>query len=133
MKNYRTGRWLCGEPNGRGICNRKAIRPWEKWEVFKVDHKIAFRSCHGMWLCAEPPKHKTKFGGQVIANRAVAGPWELFDMMPEGEYANTPWWKSVVATAGPVSQVLTLSVAKKLKNCNTSNYFPPNSGTLLLY
>ena len=99
LQNHRTNLWLCAEPNGRAICNRTAPASWEQWRLYTGGDKVAvcLRSAHSRWLCAQPPGNDTQFGGEVIADRENAGPWEHFSMIPSQGipvYNNT-WWNAV--------------------------------------
>jgi len=107
LKNLRTQRWLCGEDSGRAIADREVVADWEMWTPIRVGHKIAFRSHHGKYLCAQPPGQDTRWGGEVCADRNAIGAWETFDVIPsEGvPFPGQPWWQKALEIAveyGPI-------------------------------
>lgn len=109
LMNYRNNRWLAAEPNGRAICNRAAPASWEQWKLYAGGDQttILLRSTHSRWLCAQPPGNDTQFGGEVIADRMDAGPWEHFSMIPSANIPinNQTWWNAV-GTAVQVAKVI---------------------------
>lgn len=89
------GRYLCAEPDGRVVADRPDVGIWESWRLLQVGAGIALCSHHGLYLCAEEGG-----GGQVVANREAAGPWETFrPSQPIGD-----------AAPGPVGPLAPLSV-----------------------
>ena len=68
------GFYLCAEPDGKVIANRKVAKDWEHFTaVDQGDNKYAFRSFHGKYLCAEPD-------GKVVCDRQTAQRWEMFEV-----------------------------------------------------
>jgi len=76
------GKYLCAEDNGNAVANRPGPGPWETFVVVNSENpnstglvrkhdKVAFRGCHGKFLCAEQ-------NGDLVANRPGPGPWETF-------------------------------------------------------
>jgi hypothetical protein len=109
LQNYRTKLWLAAEPNGRAICNRTAPASWEQWRLYAGGYHttVCLRSFHSKWLCAQPPANDTQFGGEVIADRENAGPWERFSMIPsEGQPINNQTWWNFVADAARAAEVI---------------------------
>jgi len=101
LQNYKSNKWLCGEPSGKAICDRTKLEDWENWDAFICKNKVSFRSAHNMWLCEQS-------GGEVVANRKVKGPWEDFDMIPVPyhPFPGEPWWKIVLNFASSDTPVL---------------------------
>jgi hypothetical protein len=105
LQNVRTERWLAAEPDGRAICNRAAPASWEQWRLYTGgdEPKVCLRGFHSRWLCAQPPGQDTQFGGEVIADRAQAGPWECFSMVALDPLNDPDWFnkvKDAIAAAG---------------------------------
>ena len=78
------GHYLCAETGGGRelIANRTTTGPWESFAVERADQmsaplmggdRIMLRTANGQYLCAE-----NGGGGEVVANRVTAGPWETF-------------------------------------------------------
>lgn len=102
-------KYLCGEPDGRAIADRVNLGPWEEWTLYKVGGaKVALKSVHRKWLCAQPPGHNTEWGGEVCADRRDLGPWEKFDMMPVAglPFPGAPWWQRVLQIAVDAAPII---------------------------
>jgi hypothetical protein len=107
LRNYRTKRYLCGEPSGKAVADRDWCREWELWTMHKLSPStFAFKSAHGYWLCAQPPGDDIKWGGEVCADRSDLREWETFNVHQTTPPQNSsPWWKQVLeiaVKAGPV-------------------------------
>lgn len=73
-----SGHFVCAEPSGVVMANRGHAGDWERWTIVDLgDERIALRSFHGAFLCAE-----FGGGGIVVANRANIGAWETFTRAP---------------------------------------------------
>lgn len=122
LQNFRTNLWLTAEADTfKAICNRTQPAQWEHWTLYSAGISasggdgdgvhIRLRSWQNRWLCAQPPGQDTDGGGEVIANREDAGPWETFAMIPSPlmEKRNQSWWNDVsnaVKTAADLAPIL---------------------------
>lgn len=71
--------YLCAEPDGRVVADRRAIGPWEEWTVAEVrPGVVGLRSHHGAFLCGEPD-------GRVVADRPHLNAWEEWQLVPAGD------------------------------------------------
>jgi hypothetical protein len=66
-------RFICVEPDGQVVANRRAANLYETLLVVQVDqNRVAFQSRFtALWICAEPD-------GRVVCNRPVRSTWETF-------------------------------------------------------
>lgn len=89
MMSLRTenGHYLCAEAGGgrEVIANRTTVGPWETFTIGPSDQtsralmsgdRVTLRTVNGQFLCAE-----NGGGGEVVANRVTAGPWETFTVV----------------------------------------------------
>ena len=68
-------KYLSAQLNGTLEWNRAEVKEWETFTVVPInDAKIAFKSSHGKYICAD--------GKQLIANRSEAQGWEHFEVYP---------------------------------------------------
>jgi hypothetical protein len=113
LQNFRTNRWLSGEPSGRAICDRESPDTWEKWTLHGIQNKVALLAHHNLWLCGQPSGQDTKFGGEVIADRQGCGPWEQWSMVPCAgiPIRNQTWWNTVQKASEVALKVVPILVA----------------------
>eukprot|EP01116_Phalansterium_solitarium_P002470 TRINITY_DN1251_c0_g2_i3.p1 TRINITY_DN1251_c0_g2~~TRINITY_DN1251_c0_g2_i3.p1 ORF type:complete len:430 (-),score=72.68 TRINITY_DN1251_c0_g2_i3:179-1468(-) len=81
------GNYVCAEPDGRAVCDRKALGPWEKFDLVDLGNDaVALRGHHGMYLCAEPD-------GRAVCDRHRRAEWETWTLcrLPNGQAALRSW------------------------------------------
>ena len=52
-------RFLCAEPSGKAVADRREAKEWETWTMVTANGKATFKSAHGKYLCAEVPPTTT--------------------------------------------------------------------------
>eukprot|EP01116_Phalansterium_solitarium_P014002 TRINITY_DN3148_c0_g1_i4.p1 TRINITY_DN3148_c0_g1~~TRINITY_DN3148_c0_g1_i4.p1 ORF type:complete len:418 (-),score=50.27 TRINITY_DN3148_c0_g1_i4:258-1511(-) len=98
------GRYLSAQPDGRLQANRRDLLAWETFRVpvdvplleqlpqhleplgppalsffeWSNSNKLALRSVHGKYVCAEPD-------GPVVCDRHELGPWKTFEVVSLGD------------------------------------------------
>ena len=69
------GKYVCGESNGKAVCNRDWCREWEKFISTPLgNNKVSIKSHHGKFLCAES-------NGVANCNRDWCKEWETHQVI----------------------------------------------------